>query len=213
MRLNRILAFCFGIALSLAPSFAVTPAIGVASAVGTFEINNAVVNGNANLFDGSQIKTVEASSQILLQNGATLSLATNSAGTVYKTHLVLQQGTTKAVNMNGYSIRVGAYRIEGGEAGSQAVVRLADGTVQVAALNGSLNIFNQKGALLTRMGAGTASAFQQSGATAGQSGATASQTGANPGGKKKLVGLYLILGGAMAGLGIAVDAILQPTSP
>jgi hypothetical protein len=75
-------------------------------------------------------------------------------------------------------------------------------------VSGSLNVFDAKGALLTRIGTGTASAFQ-SGATAGQSGASAQNNNA----KKKLAALTLLLGGSLAGLGLAVDAILQPTSP
>jgi hypothetical protein len=110
--------------------------------------------------------------------------------------------------MSSYAIEAGSYRIEGSEPVSQAIVRLDGDTVEIAALNGALKVFDGKGALLTRIGAGTASAFQ-SGATAGQSGASTQ----NNNQKKKLGALILFLGGALAGLGIAVDAILQPTSP
>ncbi len=208
MAVNRFLTFCFAAALSVISSFAVTPTIGVASAVGSFEVNSAAVEGNANLFDGSQVRTTEASSQILLQNGAALTLAVNSAGTIYKDHLLLLQGATKADKMNGYTIQAARYRIEGVQPGSQAVVRLSDGSVQVAALGGSLKVFNEKGALLTRIGAGTASAFN-TGAPTGQSGATAGTISKT----KALTELYLMLGGSIAGLGVATDAVLQPTSP
>lgn len=207
MKLNRFSTFCFAAGLSVACSFAVTPAIGVASAVGTFLVNSAVVAGNANLFDGSQIRTVDTPSQVFLQSGPALTLGTNSIATLYKNRLLLQQGLTKVGSMNGYSIEAATYRIRGGEPTSQAVVRLNEGVLEVAALNGPLEVFNGQGALLTRIGAGTASAFQ-SGATAGQSGASS-----NAGSTKKLVKLSAALGGMLAGLGVAVDAILQPTSP
>jgi hypothetical protein len=207
MKLNRFLIVCFGAALSITSSAAVTPAIGVVSAGGSFEVNSSLVNGNANLFDGSRIKTLDASSEILLHTGAALTLATDSAGTVYKDHLLLSQGTTKADNLNGYSIHAAGYKIEGGQPGSQAVVRFGDGSLQVASLSGSLNVFDEKGALLTRIAPGTASAFRL-GDPGGQSGASVGS-----GNAKRKLGLYLILGGALAGLGVATDAILQPTSP
>ena len=61
MKLNRSLKFGFTAALSIASAFAVTPTIGVASAFGTFMVNSAEVQGNANIFEGSQIKTGKAS--------------------------------------------------------------------------------------------------------------------------------------------------------
>lgn len=208
MKLSRFSTFCFAAGLSAACSFAITPTIGVASTAGTFVVNSAVVEGNANLFDGSQIRTVDASSQIFLENGPAVTLGTNSTATLYKDRLLLQQGLTRVGRMKGYSIQAGTYRIEGSEPGSQAVVRLNEKTVEVAALSGSLNVFNEQGALLTRIGAGTASAFQAS-PSGGQSGASSS----NNNSKKRLIKLSLVLGGMLAGLGVAVDAILQPTSP
>ena len=207
MRLNSLSKFAFVAALSITSAFAATPTIGVASAVGTFMVNSAEVEGNANVFDGSQIKTSKASSQIFLQNGSALTLGTNSSGTIYRDRVLLERGTTKVANMNRYSIEAGTYRIEGSEPTSQAIVRLDGETVEVAAVTGSLNVFNAKGALLTRIGSGTASAFQ-SGATTGQSGASAQNNN-----DKKKRALILFLGGSLAGLGLAVDAILQPTSP
>jgi hypothetical protein len=207
MRLNSLFKFGFVAAVSITSLLAATPTIGVASAVGTFMINGAEVEGNANVFDGSEIKTSNASSQIFLQNGSALTLGIQSSGIFYHDRFLLERGTTKVANMNRFAIESGSYRIEGTPA-AQAIVRLDGDTVEVAALTGSLNVFNSKGALLTRIGSGTASAFQ-SGATAGQSGATAE----NNNKKKKLAALMLLLGGSLAGLGLAVDAILQPTSP
>lgn len=212
MKLNRCLAVCCTVALSVGSSFAITSTIGVASATGNFKVNSALIEGNANLFDGSQVQTVDASSNIFLQTGATFTLGANSAGTIYKDHLLLQQGVARLANMNAFSVRVATYRIEGDQPATQAIVRLNGSTLEVAALMGSVNVLNEKGALLTRIGSGTASAFQATtpaGQTGGQSGASAG-TGNQ---KKKEIVRYTILGGMLAGLGIAVDAILQPTSP
>ena len=226
MRLKSVAKLCFAGALSISCSLCTTPTIGVASAIGTFTVNDAKVEGNANVFEGSQIKTGTASSRVYLQSGADLTLGINSAGTFFKDHVLLEQGATRVGGMNHYVIQAGPYRIQSAEPVSEAVVRLADGEVQIAALSGALNVFSTQGALLTRIGAGTASAFQNTPTQTGQSGATANppsgataQTGAASSAEEARIRrhreerLFTTLGVALAGLGLATDAILQPTAP
>lgn len=236
MSLEGVSKLCFLTTLSLSCAFAVTPPIGVVSAIGTFTVNDAKVEGNANVFEGSLIKTTTASGRVYLETGSQLTLGTNSAATFYKDRVVLQQGATRVDGTNRFSIQAASYRIQNAEPASEAVVRLEGDEVQIAALVGAVNVYNGHGALLTRVGAGTASSFDnqnsgaptnvaannspknpQSGATAGQSGASAGQSGATaqtgaaaPPGKTKL---YITLGVALAGLGLATDAILQPGTP
>lgn len=222
MRLEGVWKLCFATALSLSSGWAVTPSIGVASAFGTFTVNDAKVEGNANVFDGSQIKTAGASSRVYLQNGALLTLGLTSSGTFYKDHVVLQQGATRVEGMNHYAIEAAHFRVQSAEPASEAVVRLNGDALEVAALAGALNVFNAQGALLTRIGAGTASSFQvgNPGSPAGQSGATGGQSGATAATPEDLRRkrrhqqemLYLTLGVSLAGLGLATDAILQPGS-
>jgi hypothetical protein len=194
--------------LAISFALAASPAIGVASAVGTFMINSSEVEGNANLFDGSRIRTDKASSKVYLMSGAALVLGVNSAGTIYKDHFTLSQGATKVDNLTGYAIHADKYDIRQGKPSSQAVVRFNQGVVEIAALAGSLNIFDQKGALLTRIGAGTASAFQ-SGLSTLPSGAS---TGNVNNRTRRLALLSIMTGAALTGLGLATDAILQPVS-
>lgn len=203
---TRSLYFCLASALSVAASLALPPTIGIASALGTFIVNSNQVDGNANLFEGSEIRTGKASSQIFLQNGAALTLGIDSTGTIYRDHMLLQGGATKVDNMNGYSIHAATYRIEQGQPASQAVVRLDGDTLEVAALAGSLNIFDRKGALLTHIGSGTASAFQTGFPSGGQGSATPN----NNNRLKRAAATALLFATTLAGLGLAVDAILQP---
>lgn len=197
---------CVAWILSVAVCTAVPPTIGIASAVGTFIVNSNRVDGNANLFDGSQVKTGKASSQVLLQNGAALTLGINSAGTVYRNHLLLQQGATKVDNMDGYNVQAADYRVEQGQSGSQAVVRLDGNMVEIAALAGSLNVFDKKGALLTRIGSGTATAFQTGGTPGGQGSGSPN----NNNRIKYETATALLLAATLAGLGLAVAAVVQP---
>jgi hypothetical protein len=207
MTLQKLPKLLVVAAVTIAYVLAASPTIGVASAVGTFMLNSSEVEGNANLFDGSRIRTDRASSKVYLMSGAALVLGVNSAGTIYRDHFTLNQGATKVDNLTGYSIHADIYDIRQGKPSSQAIVRLNQGTVEIAALSGSLNIFNEKGALLTRIGAGTASAFQ-SGLSTLPSGASID----NNNHKRRLAYLYLMTGSALSGLGLATDAILQPSS-
>jgi len=207
MTLQKLPKLVVVAAVTIAYVIAASPAIGVASAVGTFMVNSSEVEGNANLFDGSRIRTDKASSKVYLMSGAALVLGINSAGTIYRDHFTLNQGATKVDNLTGYSIRAERYDIRQGKPSSQAVVRIDQGTVEIAALAGSLNIFDEKGALLTRIGAGTASAFQ-SGLSTLPSGASADTNSS----KRRLAMLYMMSGVALTGMGLATDAILQPAS-
>jgi hypothetical protein len=207
MTLHKLPELLVVAAVTMASLLAASPAIGVASAVGTFTVNSSEVEGNANLFNGSRIQTDRASSKVYLTGGASLVLGVNSAGTIYKDHFTLNQGAAKIDNLTGYSIRADRYDIRQAKPSSQAIVRFKQGAVEIAALSGSLNVFDEKGALLTRVAAGTASAFQ-SGLTTLPSGASV-DTNSH---KRRLAYLYLLTGSALTGLGLATDAILQPSS-
>jgi hypothetical protein len=195
-------------AVTVSYVIATSPTIGVASAVGTFILNSSEVEGNANLFDGSRIQTDRASSKVYLMNGAALVLGVNSAGTIYRDHFTLSQGAAKIDNLTGYSVRASGYDIRSARLSAQALVRIKQGTVEIAAVSGTLSVFDQKGGLVTKINAGTASSLQSnlvflpSGASVGPS-------------PRRQAFLYLMVASALSGLGLATDAILQPspTSP
>jgi hypothetical protein len=208
MKGDNSLRLCLVFLISTVGCPGAQPTIGIATAVGTFIVNSNRVDGNANLFEGSDVKTGKASSQVFLQNGAALTLGIDSAGTIYRDHLLLLQGATKIDNMNGYSVHTPDYRIEQGQPSSQAVVRLDGDMVEVAALAGSLNVLDKKGALLTHIGTGTASAFQTGPAGGGGQGTP------NPNNNNRLkyqAATSLLLAATLAGLGLAVAAIVQPS--
>jgi hypothetical protein len=197
-------------ALSAGSAFAVTPVIGVASAFGSFTVNSSQVTGNSNVYDGSQISTGSTASQIYLQGGPSVMLATNTGATVYNDHLVLTQGAVRVDNMNKYDVQALGYRVAADEPNSQAAVRLREGAVEVASMSGVLKVFDPSGAMLTRIGAGTASAFKpgQSGADPGNT--NNSKSGSNGGGAAgaiagghKVLYTSIILGVAAAGAGAA----------
>jgi ferric-dicitrate binding protein FerR (iron transport regulator) len=201
MKLNGLIAVAVVSAVSIA--FAGTPAIGVASAFGSFSVNRAQVSGNANVFDGSQVRTDKVASQILLQNGSSVTLATNTAATIYNDHLVIQEGAARLDGMSRYNVQGLGYRVVADEPGSQTAVRLNNGAFEVASMSGAVKVFNSEGAMLTRIGAGTASSFKpgQSGASSGGGSGAASTVGS--GSANVLLFGAVIAGLAGAGLGAA----------
>lgn len=207
MKLNSLRTVAIAAVLSGVSAFAATPTIGVASAFGSFAVNSAQVSGNSNIYDGSQVSTGKDSSQIFLQGGPSLMLATNTGATIYNDHLVLSQGAVRVDNMTKYDVQALGYRVAADEPGSQAAVRLHEGAVEVASMSGVVKVFDPSGAMLTRIGAGTASAFKP-----GQTGANGRAGGSAAGavsGSNKLLYTAIIVG--VAGIGLGAVALVSYT--
>jgi hypothetical protein len=205
MKLYGLKAAGIAVAMSAVSAFATTPTIGVASAFGSFTVNSAQVSGNANIFDGSQVRTDKAASQIFLQNGASVLLATNTAATVFKDRLVLSQGAARVDNMTKFSVEASGFRVMPDSDTSQAAVRLNQGAVEVASMSGTVRVYNSSGAMLTHIGAGTASAFKP-----GQSGA--STAGGMSGATGSSVLLFTAVLASFAALGLAAVAYVNSNS-
>jgi hypothetical protein len=191
------------------------PVIGVASAFGSFTVNSSRVAGNSNLYDGSQVNTGVTTSQIFLQGGPSVLLATNTGATLYADHLVLTQGSVRVDNMNKYDVQALGYRVAAEDPNAQAAIRLRDGAVEVASMSGAVRVFDPSGAMLTRVGAGTASSFKPGQTGAGSGGGAHSgggAAGAISGGGHTLLYASIVLGVAAAGAGAAAYVITNSTS-
>ena len=70
-----------------------TSGTGVAMSEGSILIDSSSVAGNATIFNGSTLETQSTSSQIHLNGGAQLRLASGSRGAVFSDHVDLQKGT------------------------------------------------------------------------------------------------------------------------
>jgi hypothetical protein len=190
-------------------SFAGTGVIGVASAIGSFSLNNTPVTGTANVSDGANLATTSATSQVFLQNGSTVSLGTNSAAKVYANKVVLESGVTRVDKMgSSFDLQANGYRIEG-EKGTELVARLSGSQLQIASIAGAFSVYDSKGVLLRTVSSGTGVAFEgQSGASAGNGqGGTPAGGGAASGGAASTPlsssTALLIVGGLIAaGVGI-----------
>ncbi len=131
---------------------AATPAIGMASAAGAFEINSAPVNSNATLFDGTRIQNGTASSRLQLNDGTRVELSPGARATVFGKKLALEKGLGELKSGSGYSIETHGLRITTTDPKSITRVRVGDGNVVlVASANGPAKVFNQAGLFVTEV--------------------------------------------------------------
>lgn len=179
MTRNTFLTLVFAATLSTASVFAASASIGVATAVTSFSVNNSTVTGNANVFDGTELQTTIAPSDVRLRNGVDVRLATRSAGTVFNDRVVLRQGAVRITNFGSYAVKASQLQIEADSPETQAVVRMTGKKIEVASLGGTLKV-TDGGAMLTRVASGTKVFFQSNPPPAQTGAAPAAQTGAAP---------------------------------
>jgi hypothetical protein len=121
---------------------AATSGIGVAMSEGNILINSSSAVGNATIFDGSTLETQSAASQIRLNGGAQLRLASDSRGTVFSDHVDLQKGSA---SIAGYSANASGLNVRADGNASATISMRDQGVVEVAALTGSVHVFNAAG--------------------------------------------------------------------
>jgi hypothetical protein len=139
---NSKIVFVCALSSSLTLLSAATLGIGIAMSEGNILINSSTAAGNATIFDGSTLETRSAASQIRLNGGAQLRLASDSRGTVFTDHVDLQKGSARIA---GYTANASGLNVRA-DGNASANVSMGDrGVVQIAALTGSVHVFNAAG--------------------------------------------------------------------
>jgi hypothetical protein len=144
-----VTAFFSGVALLSASA----PGIGIAMSQGNIFINSSATAGNATIFDGSTLETQSAVSQVHLNGGAQLRLASDSRGTVFNDHVNLQKGSA---SIKGYSANANGLNIRADGKASAAISLRDKGEVQIAALTGNVHVFDAAGLNIANLPAGRA---------------------------------------------------------
>jgi hypothetical protein len=132
---------------------AATPGIGIAMSDGNILINSSASAGNATIFDGSTLETQTAASQVRLNGGAKLKLASDSKGTVYSDHVDLQKGSA---NITGYSANANGLNVRADGKASAAISMRDQGVVEIAALTGNVHVYNAAGLNVANLAPGRA---------------------------------------------------------
>ena len=130
-----------GLSMGVPAGFAATQVIGVAMSEGSILVNDARTPGNASIVDGSILQTESSASQVHFKDGAQLRVDADSRARLFSDHVDLQRGSVKisdyAAKANGLSVRAGD--------GSSANVTVKGKIIEVAALKGSVHVFNATG--------------------------------------------------------------------
>ena len=156
------------LACMLSNAMAGTVSIGTASARGSIRVDNYNVKGNATLFDGSVVETGKASADLRLKKGVQITLSSNSRGTMYVDHAVLQQGASEVAASGSFQLLANGLRITPNAPNSRATVSIKSGdTIEVASLAGGFGVTNDHGVPLANIRPGRVVSF-------------AMQAGANP---------------------------------
>ncbi len=161
------IALCICLGLGSLPAF--SAAIGVAQADGSFRVDDNPVVGNATLFEGNLIETAKASSDLRLNGGVRLSLASDSRGKVFGTRLLLEKGVGEWSGPAGYVVEAMGLRILAAAPGSAGRVAISGGRrVQAAALAGSLRVTTTDGTVVALLKPGAALEFEPQAVTGAQ---------------------------------------------
>src|SRR5579864_5173217 len=140
------------LAANLSLGMAAAPMVGIVTARGSFTIDASNITGNATLFEGNQIETGKAPSQLRLNNGARMQLAAESRGIVYRDRLVLEKGTSMLENAGNFQVEANSLRIRPASELSGAQISIGQsGTVQVAAFSGPVSVTAANGVLLANL--------------------------------------------------------------
>lgn len=152
---NKLILFAVLPMAFLLTAQAGSSVIGMAVSNGQMQVDRSTVTGNANLLDGSSVKTNADVSRIQLTNGSRATLAAHSEAQVYADHLVLQKGSSFVASPS-YRLQTRGLEVAPAVRGAQAHVVLKDGVVNVAALNGPVQVRSADGVMLASVRPGTA---------------------------------------------------------
>jgi hypothetical protein len=145
----------------LVSSSAAPPAIGIATAQGSFRVDNSPVQGNATLFEGTTVETAAMSSSLWLQAGGQLVMGAASRGQIFTDRMVLEKGEGKMGYAPRYRLEARNLRILPDSAGAEARVALREpGRVSVTAVTGQVRVTTSDGLLLARLEPGRSLEFQ-----------------------------------------------------
>jgi hypothetical protein len=141
-------------------------AIGTASARGDIRVDGYAVSGNATLFDGSAVQTTDASATIRIDKGTEIKLATASMGTMFRDHMVLERGSSQLSSSDSFRLDAGGFSVMPANGKALGMVTMnGKGTVEVAALNGELNVTDPVGNVIRTVLPGKSMSFALQGGT------------------------------------------------
>jgi hypothetical protein len=168
-----------------------------------FLVNGASTPSNANLLKGTRIQALDKPTTLYLHDHCEYVVAPHAIVSIAAKLVVLESGSVRAKHFGDCRIGYGGLFVAGAP-NADGVAALAGQNLEVASISGNAEIVNGAGDVISTIQAGTVSSF---GTSAVASGATIGGTSIP---FKQALLLTSGVAIALAGLGIATDAILQP---
>lgn len=149
-------------------ALASSPTIGTISSSGRFQLDGAEIWNQSSIFDGVSVQTQKAASRLLLRNGTDLRLGAATQSRVYADRMILSSGALEGLLSSQFRVETGTLglRVQGQNA--RAHIRVQDGEVLVASLQGPVSVRGAQGILLASLAEGNSVRLSASqGGTAG----------------------------------------------
>lgn len=171
-----------------------------------FLINGSSTPSNANLLRGSRIQTVGTPATLYLHDHCEYLVGPHSSVTIQPKLVTVETGAVRAKHSGDCKLGYGGLWVWGSDPNADGVVAIVGDNMEVGSVTGQLQVANTLGEVVGTVSPGSVSNF---GTTTAASGAT---VGAPPLSRKMAFTFGMGSGIALAGLGLAIDAFMQPVS-
>jgi hypothetical protein len=154
-----VCVLALNVALGLA--IAAPGVIGTVTANGAFRLNGDTVRANGTLTEGAVLETASGDSAVRLEGGARLYFSPDSRGTLFRDRVILEKGGARLENGHDLHLEALGLTIRPDRGISAGWIGLTGSDrVRVAALTGSFQVLNERGALVAKIAAGSALEFE-----------------------------------------------------
>jgi hypothetical protein len=174
-----------------------------------FLLNGAPTPSNANLFQGSRIETLGSPTTVFLHDKCEFLVGPHSAVTFSEHQVHVEKGAVRAKHFGNCKMGYGGMWVAGVGENADGVLSISGESMEVASVSGDLQVVNSSGEIISTVSSGSVTTLGASTGSGAASGASVGVPGGISGRTAVLLGVGA--GVALAGLGLAVDAILQPT--
>ncbi|HEY3741047.1 MAG TPA: hypothetical protein VGL53_14445 [Bryobacteraceae bacterium] len=146
------------VSLAMVQALASPPSIGIATAKGSFRVDDSYVAGNATLFEGAAVETGVNSGELNLSK-TRVTIGADTRSRVFVDRLILDRGKVQWAG-TGFRALVGELQVVGADGTSKALVSRNGETIQVASISGTVNVLSSNGEMVMAVAAGNAYAFE-----------------------------------------------------
>ena len=212
---SSCLAGLLAIGMSAGTAFCAETVIGVASTRGNMEVNSAPVRGNANVADGTSIRTNDTVGQVQLNNGVQVTIGQHSSAAIHADRVQLLQGGAQMSAKMGFGVEALGFHVAPGQSAAVSRVTFQNSNrILVSAMDAPVTV-SKEGVLLARLSPGTTYFFEPDDPQDQPANAAGKKSSGNTKGRAAKAGLShgakwgIAAGVAATGLGVGLGVGLS----